>query len=208
MKQAPGARRPIRARSQAWAQRLASLLVRSGWTPNQISVASVVFAAAGASLLAWWPTTLGLILVVLCIQLRLLCNLFDGMVAIEGGKQTPLGAIYNEFPDRLADSLLFIALGTAIARPELGWAAALVAALTAYVRVFAGSLGLEQDFRGPMAKQQRMAVLSLACLLAAWEPFWSDQALVLPWATYLLIGGGLWTCVRRTLRMASLLQNS
>ena len=49
----------------------------------------------------------------------------------------------------------------------LGWLGALLAALTAYVRVFGGSLGFAQDFRGPLAKQQRMAVLTVACVVGA-----------------------------------------
>jgi phosphatidylglycerophosphate synthase len=40
-----------------------------------------------------------------CIQLRLLCNLLDCMVAIEGGKSAPTGALFNEMPDRFADPL-------------------------------------------------------------------------------------------------------
>ena len=95
------------------------------------------------------------------------------MVAVEGGKKSALGPLYNEFPDRIADSLLIVALGYAIGWPSLGWFGALAAALTAYIRVFGGSLGLPQDFRGPMAKQQRMAALTLACVVGAAE--WLDQ---------------------------------
>ena len=46
---------------------------------------------------------------------------------------------------------------------------ALAAAVTAYIRVLGGSLGLPQDFRGPMAKPHRMAVLTIACVLGAFE---------------------------------------
>ena len=96
-----------------------------------------------------------------------MCNLLDGMVAIEGGKKSPVGSLYNEFPDRIADSLFIVALGYAIGWPALGWFGALAAALTAYIRVFGGSLGFDQDFRGPMAKQQRMTVLTAACVVGA-----------------------------------------
>ena len=56
----------------------------------------------------------------LCVQLRLLCNLLDGMVAVEGGRSSPVGALYNEVPDRVADSLLLVALGYAVGIPWLG----------------------------------------------------------------------------------------
>lgn len=51
----------------------------------------------------------------------------------------------NEFPDRIADTLPLVPLGYAAGLPWLGWLAALLAALTAYVRVFGGALGLAQD---------------------------------------------------------------
>src|SRR5438105_2817615 len=38
-----------------------------------------------------------------CIQLRLLCNLLDGMVAIEGGFRSRSGEVFNELPDRVSD---------------------------------------------------------------------------------------------------------
>ncbi len=79
-------RRPLTSRSTGWAKAIASTLARSSVTPNQISVVSIVFAIAGAWLLVEWPTTAGLVLAAVCVQLRLACNLFDGMVAIEGGK--------------------------------------------------------------------------------------------------------------------------
>ena len=103
------------------------------------------------------------------IQLRLLCNLLDGMVAIEGGRKSKVGALYNEVPDRVADSLFIVALGYAIGVPWLGWLGALGAAVTAYVRVLGGTFGLAQDFRGPMAKPHRMATMTVACLLGIVE---------------------------------------
>ena len=87
-------RRPIAARDAGWARAAAAWLARSHTTPNQISVASVAFAGVGAALLAGWPTAAGLVLSALCIQLRLVCNLLDGMVAIEAGKAAPDGGAF------------------------------------------------------------------------------------------------------------------
>ena len=199
-------RRPIAARGSAWAQRLAAALARSAVTPNQISIASVVFAAIGAALLLEWPTAAGLILCALCIQLRLVCNMLDGMVAMEGGKASTVGKIYNEFPDRVADSLLIVAAGYACGYAWLGWLGALLAALTAYVRVFGGSLGFAQDFRGPLAKQQRMAVLTVACVVGAPETFWHAEQYALLIGSALIAAGSLVTCITRTRAIASLLR--
>ena len=199
-------RRPIAARGAGWARAAASRLARSNVTPNQISVVSIFFAAAGAALLAGWPTWAGLLICALCIQLRLVCNLLDGMVALEGGKASAVGKIYNEFPDRVADSLLIVAVGYACGSPWLGWLGALLAALTAYIRVFGGSLGFAQDFRGPFAKQQRMAVLTVACIVAAAETQWHPDRYALYAAAWIIAAGSLITCVTRTLAIAAQLR--
>src|SRR5207248_6865905 len=126
-------RRPLKTRERAWPRHVAHLLVRLGLTPNQVSAASIIFALLGAAAFAAVPTaaTPGRLLLLLgaaiCIQLRLLANLLDGLMAIEEGRQTAIGALYNELPDRLADSLFLAAAGYAAEWPELGWASALLA---------------------------------------------------------------------------------
>jgi len=199
-------RRPIATRGSAWAQRLASALSKTSITPNQISMLSVLFAGIGAALLLWAPTPVGLLLCALCIQLRLICNLIDGMVAVEGGKGSATGRIYNEFPDRVTDSLLIVALGYACGYAWLGWLGALLAVATAYVRVFGGSLGLAQDFRGPLAKAQRMAVLTVACVAGAAELFWHPQRYALLGAAAIIAAGSALTCVTRTRAIAAQLR--
>ncbi|WP_230413002.1 CDP-alcohol phosphatidyltransferase family protein [Paraburkholderia antibiotica] len=141
---------------------------------------------------------IAMVVAIVCIQLRLLCNVIDGLVAIEGGKKSVLGPIFNEFPDRIADSLLLVGAGYACAMPSLGWAAALFAALTAYVRVFGGSVGLPQRFIGPMAKQHRMAVLTLACVATIVENWlqWTHVSLVA--GLVIIAVGSALTCATRT----------
>src|SRR5262245_58557236 len=92
------ARRPIAARSSAWASALGSWLARRSVTPNSISVVSIVFAAIGALLLSLFEHPLAWLAAAACVQLRLVCNLLDGMVAIEGGLKSKVGPLYNEFP--------------------------------------------------------------------------------------------------------------
>lgn len=194
-------RRPLKVRSASWAQGLARTLARSGVSPNQISVASVAFAVGGAACMlagGWW-----LIGAAACIQGRLLCNLFDGMVAVEHDRGTPLGIVYNEFPDRIADSILLATCGYAAALPSLGWMAALAAALTAYVRVFGASCALGHDFRGPMAKQHRMALLTIGCIASPLLPF---GARTLACTLAVIAALSLVTCVTRTLHLCRQLE--
>jgi phosphatidylglycerophosphate synthase len=190
-------RRPLKTRSSRWAQRVAAYLASTAISPNQISLLSVVFALAGASALLVDNGAWSLVFCAVCIQLRLACNLLDGMVALEGGKKSPVGALYNEIPDRVADSLFIVAAGYCADWPTLGWCGALLAALTAYIRVLGGSLGLAQDFRGPMAKPHRMAVLTVGCIVGAGESAqWGSQYALLG-AVLVITIGSLITCATR-----------
>ena len=165
-------RRPLKSRSTGWAAAAARVVLRAGLTANQVSLLGIVIAALGAWAIVEAPGRPWLFLVgAVCIQLRLLANMLDGMVAVEGGRGGPTGAIWNEFPDRVEDSLFMIAAGYAAALPWLGWLAALLAAVCAYVRLLGGTLGQPQDFGGPMAKPHRMAALTLGCAVAlVWPP--------------------------------------
>ena len=98
-------RRPLKVRDARFAQRFARWLSQKSITPNQISVTSVFFAMLAAGSLLLLPNASGTaawVLPVLAagfIQCRLLCNLFDGMVAVEGGKSTRSGELFNDIPD-------------------------------------------------------------------------------------------------------------
>ena len=103
-------RRPLGSRKSAWAGRLAAWAVQQGYTPNQISRASIAFSALGLICFALSPFGPGflqflcLLLAAAAIQGRLVCNLIDGMVAVEGGQGTKDGPFWNEAPDRLSSS--------------------------------------------------------------------------------------------------------
>ncbi len=209
MAQVVANRRPISARDTRWAAACASWLVKVGATPNGISVASVGFGVLAG--LAFWGTSrvtgawqAGLFVAGAAgIQARLLCNLFDGMVAVEGGLKTKSGDIFNELPDRFADWAVLLGAGMAWGAGangvELGWAAALLALLTAYVRALGASAKASQHFEGPMAKQHRMAlmtgtaVVSAVSVLAGWRLPWME------WALWIVAVGSALTVVRRTL---------
>lgn len=166
-------RRPLAVRDLNFTKRIAVWLSQKQITPNQISLMSIAFALLGCAILAvyhYYPAPLWLILAALSIQARLLCNLFDGMVAVEGGKKTPAGELFNDVPDRIADPLLILGAGfvtTSALGMTLAWLCALLAVLTAYIRVLGVSIGGEADFQGPMAKQHRMALLTLSLLFIA-----------------------------------------
>jgi phosphatidylglycerophosphate synthase len=211
-------RRPLKSRDTGWARSAAAALARMGVTPDAVSASSVLFAAAGTVALWFSADCAGagriapMVGATLCIQLRLLANLLDGMVAVEHGRGGPLGPVWNELPDRLADILFLAGAGYALRHvwpdwgPALGWAAAALAVLTAYVRELGRALGCEADFVGPGAKPHRMAMLTGACLLAAAEPLWGGRPPILGIGLGLIVVLTAVTVIRRTARLAARLR--
>ena len=132
-------RRPLKVRDARLAQKIAKWLSKKNITPNFISVTSVFFALLSAACFVLMPFYNYLwlpFLAALFIQLRLLCNLFDGMVAVEGGKSTRSGELFNDIPDRIADPLIIVAVGYSIPMfswaESLGWFAGLLAVMTLF----------------------------------------------------------------------------
>lgn len=209
-------RRPIRSRNTRWARATTQFLVRVGVSPNAISLlgmlaaltAGIVFFAtnhtAGVAQRCLW-----LCGAAMC-QVRLLCNLFDGMVAVARKSASRTGELYNEVPDRVSDAAVFIGLGYAAGgQPALGYLAALMSVFVAYVRAMASSIGAPNDFCGPIAKPQRMAlatILGVYLSLApeAWRLPWSEVRSVL----IVVIAGGIVTATRRLARAAIHLQSN
>ena len=131
-------RRPLKSRGTAWAGYFSRAMLAAGLRPNAVSLIGIAFAAlAGAAMIQatriepswalWIAAAAG-------VQLRLFCNLMDGLLAVEGGLKSPTGELFNELPDRLEDALILVPLGYAGGTDwsiALGWAAACGAVATA-----------------------------------------------------------------------------
>jgi phosphatidylglycerophosphate synthase len=200
-------RRPLKSRETAWARHIAGWLAVKGVTPNAISKGAVLFAAMGGAGF-WasgatdgWLRALCLLLGAAGCQLRLLCNLFDGMVAIEGGRKEPDGPFWNEAPDRASDILILAGAGLGAGAAGLGWAAAALAVCTAYVRELGRAEGQGSDFGGPMAKPHRMAVMTGAAILAILLP----GLPVLAGALWVVVAGASLTVTLRSRRLIAAL---
>lgn len=209
-------RRPIKTRSSAWAGAVARGLARSGFTPNRVSVIGVGIALLGASAMVFSSNhtgglTAGLLIAgAACVQLRLLCNMLDGLIAVENGLKSKLGDLFNEVPDRIEDVVLLLGAGFATGSSPgvtLGWVAAVLAVGTAYMRLLGGSLGVKQDFCGPLAKPQRMFFLTIFLLGAAVEALTTQTSWALTSGLAFIIAGTAVTLVRRLLRLAHMLQS-
>ncbi|MCC6598530.1 MAG: CDP-alcohol phosphatidyltransferase family protein [Alphaproteobacteria bacterium] len=177
-------RRPLKARSWTIMQKAAQWMSKKDITPNQISIASIAFSGLAGFLFLLFPAAgsalwFYALLILLCFVGRSFCNILDGLVAIEGGKATASGELFNDIPDRISDVLIIVGAGYAAGVPILGWLAAVLAVMTAYVRTLGRGLGAPTDFQGPMAKLQRMLIISAACFLAPIEALFWEQGYIL-----------------------------
>lgn len=172
-------RRPVGLRASRLIQLSARILSRHGVQPNTVSLFSIVcaFIAAGALITipffpqAIFPLSLA---AAFAIFARGICNLLDGLIAIENKKATPTGAFFNEAPDRLSDALIFIGAGLAWRFDFTGLSAGLFLSLlafgTAYIRALGKTLTGEDDFRGPLAKPHRIGLLMIGLPTVALLP--------------------------------------
>jgi phosphatidylglycerophosphate synthase len=208
-------RRPMKPREWRAMVAVADALVRVGLSANSISVISVLVCAVAGGAFAMTNTVSGTSPRVLWlagavfIQIRAICNLLDGMVAVQTGEASPVGELFNEVPDRLSDAAMLIGLGYAAgSTPVLGYASALVAVFVAYVRAQGRVAGAPQDYRGPMGKPHRMFLITAVAVFFAtspvnWQaPWWGPGTAwgVLQLAMWVVIIGGLLTATRRLTR--------
>lgn len=197
----PGiSRRPLKTREKKWANALAGALIQRKIQPNHISLLGI-----GCAILAAFCFAAHIyLLAAVFIQLRLLCNMLDGMVAMGGRHKSKLGDLYNEIPDRVEDAIILLSAGFSVSsEPYLGElfgiSATVLALITAYIRALGGSLGTKQYFQGPMAKPHRMFTMTVACLL---EVFTGGRGYFMLWGLIVVIFGGLLTCGRRIYSIA------
>lgn len=216
----PTDRRPIASRDRRFWQQLANRLARTSFaTPNSISIAGMCCAVLGGVALALtahvepWGVRSLLIAGALGMQLRLIANLLDGMVAIASGKASPVGELYNEIPDRISDIALFICAGYAVGgHAVLGYIAAVAAVMTAYIRSTGKAAGVANLYGGPMAKQHRMFVMTLICIYlaitpASLQPIWKGHGLMALGLLIVIIGAAV-TCIRRLLIIVATLKGT
>jgi len=205
-----GDRRPLASRGWKISEKIAGWLARQGTTPNAISIGGMVFGILAGVMFAmtpgaahpWFFWVAGATFV----QLRLLANLYDGMVAVLRQVASPLGELFNEVPDRVSDAATLIGFGYAVGSdPVLGFVATVFAIFLAYLRAQGKVAGAHQEFCGPMAKQQRMATVTVAAIACAVVPGASDWQIPM-FALWVIIAGCIVTIIRRLQRITTTLR--
>jgi len=130
--------RPIATRNRKWAQSATSWLASRNVSPNAISIAGMcacILAGLALGLSSVEYNRAFWLVAALGAQLRLTANMLDGMVALASGRDSKVGELYNEVPDRVSDAAVFIGAGYAWGgNVVLGYIATILAIFTAYVR--------------------------------------------------------------------------
>ena len=176
--------------------------------------AGALLSSTGRQIL---PDQLAFALAAAMILARLLANMLDGMIAVEGNSRSPVGELYNEVPDRISDTAILIGAGFAAGgSPTLGYLAAIGALFVTYARALGKGAGQPSDFRGPMAKQQRMFLIIVSSLFlaiapASWHPSLPSMLdATSPGLLFIILGiitlGCLVTFLRRLLTLAARLR--
>lgn len=145
---------------------LSNRLVRSGVTPNQVTVFALLLSLATGLAITLRPTERWpLLLVPGMLFTRMALNALDGMMAREHGLTSKLGAMLNEIGDVVSDSALYLPLALVPGvSPPLIVAIVLLAALTELAGVAAVAIGAARRYDGPMGKSDRAFVFGALCL--------------------------------------------
>jgi CDP-diacylglycerol--glycerol-3-phosphate 3-phosphatidyltransferase len=176
---------------------VASGLVRSGISADAVTAMGVAFAGlAGLGVWLGREGTGWLLLVPLGVFLRTAANALDGMVAQTAGTGRPLGEVFNETADRVADVAVFLPLALVPGIHPILVAGALAAMLvTSFLGVAVRAAGGPRVYTGIMGKPDRMFVVGAAALVAIWV----DPGAVFTWTLWLVIAGCLVTMVQRAI---------
>lgn len=134
--------------------------------------------------------------------------MLDGMVAIAANKASRRGEILNDLPDRISDVIIFVGVAhSGLVNPILGYWAAILAVLTAYVGLFGQALGVRREFGGVMSKPWRMVALHIGAWLTFFLPEQSFGSFtILDLTCFVVIAGCVQTIVVRLKRITATLQ--
>lgn len=173
----------LKSRFQRLLQPVLQALIALGLTPNQLTLGTLVLMGLYGGALALWPQEKILwALLPLVLLLRMAMNALDGMLAVQTGTITKLGAMLNEVCDQVADAALYLPLAL-VPGLSAGWVVVTVmlattAELTGLAALAASS---PRRFDGPMGKSDRAVAFGLLGMLVALDvsSFWLHTVLAL-----------------------------
>jgi phosphatidylglycerophosphate synthase len=134
---------PNRRLGHPLSRALVDRLIASPVTPNQVSVSSVLAAAAGAACYLWLAWPWGAFCGLACWFVWHVLDGADGDLARRTGRASPFGELVDGVCDHASQALLYLAFAIILQRTLGGWAWALaaVAALSHFAQANAYETG-------------------------------------------------------------------
>ena len=167
-------RRPVATRNRKWAQSATTWLASRNVSPNAISIAGMcacIVSSLAQALSSVEYNRVFWLIAAFRVQLRLTANMLDEMVALASARDSKIGELYNEVPNRVSDARCSSAQGCAWGgNVALGYVATTPGIFSAYVRGAGRIAGASNEFAGPLTKQHRTLVITIACLYSVVVP--------------------------------------
>jgi CDP-diacylglycerol---glycerol-3-phosphate 3-phosphatidyltransferase len=161
----------LKSRFQALLRPIVNALAKIGITANQITILACLLAVALGKVFIFFPDELGLYFIVpVFLFFRMALNAIDGMLAREHNMQSKLGAFLNEITDVISDAALYYPilynLGANIhfLIPFIS-----LAIITEMTGVVGAQIGASRRYDGPFGKSDRAFLISVICLLHAFQ---------------------------------------
>ena len=189
----------LRGRAVVVTEPLAALAERSGISPNQTSLLSLLFAAAGA--LAYYISAeqpLALYIAALMVILNAAFDAIDGALARRTGQAHPRGDFLDHIIDRYADMFILtgIILGGYVSS-ILGVFAVMGVLLTSYVGTQAQAMNVGRFYGGVMGRADRLTLIFLATVANAFYVKGIAGLEILGWAVVLITVASHITALQR-----------
>jgi phosphatidylglycerophosphate synthase len=162
----------MRGRSRIIADPMAAAAERLGISPNQLSILSLLFAAAAALLYYLSVSRKELLYAAaMLVFLNALFDLTDGALARRTGKAALRGDFLDHVIDRYADIAILAGIVFAGYAPwPIGFLAAVGVLLTSYIGTQAQALGLGRHYGGVMGRADRLMVIIIATIANSLYP--------------------------------------
>jgi CDP-diacylglycerol--glycerol-3-phosphate 3-phosphatidyltransferase len=186
-------------RFQALLRPSTNWLAARGVTANQVTIAAAVVSLATGALVAIYPTSRSVLLLVpLVLFVRMALNAIDGMLAREHHMKSRRGAVLNELGDVVSDAGIYLPLALV---PEMPAALVVVLVILGIISEMAGvvavQIGAERRYDGPLGKSDRAFAFGLIAFLLGFDLNLGPWLVVALW---ILIFAASVTIIRRAHR--------
>ena len=159
----------LKPRFQSLLRPTANWLAAKGVSANQVTVGAALVSLATGALVATFPASRGVLLLVPAVLLvRMALNAIDGMLAREHAMKSRRGAVLNELGDVISDAGLYLPLALVPGMPAaLVVVLVVLGVISEMAGVVAVQIGAERRYDGPLGKSDRAFACGLIAFLLA-----------------------------------------